>query len=311
MRTITVGSRKSNLALMQSNWVINELKHFDSGFAFDLKKIMTKGDRVLDVTLSKIGGKGLFVKEIERSLLDGEIDMAVHSMKDMPSVLPEGLIIGCIPARVDPRDVMISNQYDSFAGLPKGAVIGTSSLRRGSQLLAKRPDLVIEPIRGNIDTRLAKLKEGPFDAIILAAAGLSRMGWSKEVVTEYLDPEICLPAVGQGALAIECRKDDHELFELLKKLDDVETAMTVRAERAFLKKLEGGCQTPIAAFAQTSAKEIRLKGLISTPDGQSVFKDTMVGRDPVDLGSRLGAKMIKAGAKEILDAVKEQEFKQK
>lgn len=307
MRKITVGSRKSGLALMQSNWVINQLENPESSWSFDIKKITTKGDRILDVTLSKIGGKGLFVKEIERALLEGEIDMAVHSMKDMPSLLPEGLMIGCIPPRVDPRDVMISEKYSSFAELPNGAIVGTSSLRRGSQLLASRPDLIIEPIRGNIDTRLAKLKEGPFDAIILASAGLARMGWSDDVVTEYLDPDLCLPAVGQGALAIECRQDDQELLELLRRLNDSETSRTVMAERAFLKKLEGGCQTPIAAMAEASSDEILLKGLISSPDGKQVFKDTLTGTNPEQLGYDLGNSMIAAGAKEILDAVKEEE----
>lgn len=308
MRTITVGSRKSKLALVQSNWVINQMKGKGPDYEFQLEKITTKGDRILDVTLSKIGGKGLFVKEIERAMLEGEIDMAVHSMKDMPSELPEGLIIGCIPKRVDCRDVLISNRYKGFDELPEGAVVGTSSLRRAAQLLAKRPDLVIEPVRGNIDTRLEKLRAGGFDAIILAAAGLERMGWSKEIVTEYLDVDTCLPAVGQGALAIECRADDKDLLALLGKINDSETFRTVSAERAFLKRLEGGCQTPIAAYAESVEDgNIRLTGLVSSADGTVVFKETAVGADAQAIGERLAGKLIEKGAKEILDQVKKEQ----
>lgn len=200
MRKIIVGSRRSKLALTQTNWVIDQLRRLNPAVDFEVKEIVTKGDKILDVTLSKVGGKGLFVKEIEQAMLDKEIDMAVHSMKDMPAVLPEGLTIGCIPEREDYRDALISKGHVKLADLKPGAIVGTSSLRRGSQILAKRPDLEIKWIRGNIDTRLAKLETEEYDAIILAAAGLSRMGWTKEIVTEFIDPDICLPAVGQGAL---------------------------------------------------------------------------------------------------------------
>ncbi|HEX7063755.1 MAG TPA: hydroxymethylbilane synthase [Bacillales bacterium] len=306
MRTITVGSRKSKLALVQTNWVIEALKEQKQPFEFGVEKISTKGDRILDVTLSKIGGKGLFVKEIERAMFEGEIDMAVHSMKDMPSVLPEGLMIACIPERADHRDAFISKKYDSLSELPEGAIVGTSSLRRGAQILIQRPDLEIRPVRGNIDTRLGKLEEGQFDAIILAASGLARMGWSEDVITEYLEPDVCLPAVGQGALAIECRTDDDELRELLSEINDEETFRTVSAERAFLRKLEGGCETPIAAYAELDedGAGFTLTGLVASTDGKTVFKGTKHGTDPVEIGEHLAAELLDEGAKAVLDELK-------
>ena len=215
---------EASLALTQTKWVIEQLKKLDASFEFEVKEIVTKGDKILDVTLSKVGGKGLFVKEIEQAMLDKEIDMAVHSMKDMPAVLPEGLVIGCIPVREDHRDALISKNHVKLNDLKPGAIIGTSSLRRSAQLLAKRPDLEIKWIRGNIDTRLEKLKNEEYDAIILAAAGLSRMGWAKEIVTEFLEPEICLPAVGQGAFRLNAEEDDQELLELFEKFTCTKTA---------------------------------------------------------------------------------------
>ena len=272
MRKIIVGSRRSKLAITQTNWVIEQLKKLDGSFEFEVKEIVTKGDRIVDVTLSKVGGKGLFVKEIEQAMLDCEIDMAVHSMKDMPAVLPEGLVIGCIPEREDHRDALISKNHVKLNDLKSGAIVGTSSLRRGAQLLAMRPDLEIKWIRGNIDTRLEKLEKEDYDAIILAAAGLSRMGWAQDVVTEFLEPELCLPAVGQGALSIECRGDDHQLLELLQKFSNSETSQTVRAERSFLNKMEGGCQIPIAGYAHLNEKnEIVLNGLVASPDGKMIY----------------------------------------
>src|SRR5690554_306940 len=244
MRKIIVGSRRSKLALTQTNWVIEQLKKLNPSYEFRIKKIVTKGDRILDVTLSKVGGKGLFVKEIEQSLLDGEIDMAVHSMKDMPSDLPQGLVIGAIPKRVDPRDCLITQEGLPLEELPSHARIGTSSLRRASQLKAYRSDFQMDSIRGNIDSRLRKLETEGFDAIILAAAGLHRIGW-EDRITAYLNPDICLPAVGQGALGIECRSDDMETLQLLTYLNDRSTNLTVSAERAFLTRLNGGCQVPI------------------------------------------------------------------
>jgi hydroxymethylbilane synthase len=307
MRKIIVGSRRSKLALTQTNWVIEQLKKLDDSFEFEVKEIVTKGDKILDVTLSKVGGKGLFVKEIEQAMLDEEIDMAVHSMKDMPAVLPEGLVIGCIPEREDHRDALISKGHVKLDDLKPGAIVGTSSLRRGAQLLAKRPDLEIKWIRGNIDTRLAKLENEEYDAIILAAAGLARIGWAKDVVTEFLEPEICLPAVGQGALSIECRESDEQLLALLEKFTCTETKQTVLAERVFLNKMEGGCQIPIAGFAKLNDQgEITLTGLVASPDGKTIYKEVEVGQDHEEIGNRLAEKLIGKGAKELINEVKEE-----
>jgi hydroxymethylbilane synthase len=306
MRKIVIGSRRSKLALTQTNWVIDQLKKLDLPYEFEIKEIVTKGDKILDVTLSKVGGKGLFVKEIEQAMLDEEIDMAVHSMKDMPSELPIGLMLACTPKRVDPRDALISRDYNSLTDLPAGSVVGTSSLRRAAQILAKRPDLKIKSIRGNIDTRLAKLETEDFDAIILAAAGLERMGWTEEIVTEYLTVEDCIPAVGQGSLAIECRKGDQDLRELLENINDQITFETVTAERAFLRTLEGGCQVPIAAFAVQSGNEVTLNGLVGTPDGKTIIRGQRVGENPDDIGVLLAQDLMDRGAKDILDKVKEE-----
>lgn len=305
MRKIIIGSRRSKLALTQTNWVREQLEKLGSPFEFEVKEIVTKGDRILDVTLSKVGGKGLFVKEIEQALLDGEIDMAVHSMKDMPAVLPEGLVIGCVPEREDARDVLISKGHVKLKDLPKGAVIGTSSLRRSAQLLAERPDLEIKWIRGNVETRLAKLETEEYDAIILAAAGLSRLGWKAEIATEFLEPTICLPAIGQGALGIECRGDDHELLDHLAKLTSNETARAVEAERVFLDKMEGSCQVPIAGFGQlTEDNQITLTVLVGSPDGKIVYKDTVTGSEPHKVGREAAENLTKQGAKLLIDQVK-------
>ena len=307
MRKIIVGSRKSKLALTQTNWVISKLKELGAHFEFEVKEIVTKGDQILDVTLSKVGGKGLFVKEIEQAMLGNEIDMAVHSMKDMPAVLPEHLMIGCVPKREDYRDVLISKDHIKFNDLPSGAVVGTSSLRRAAQLLAQRDDIEIKWIRGNIDTRLAKLQSQEYDAIILAAAGLVRMGWSQDVVTEYLDAQDCVPAVGQGALAIECRESDKELREVLSLLNDEITARAVAAERAFLHKMEGGCQVPIAGFAQIAENdEVVLAVLVGSPDGKTIYKEIVRGMDPVDVGNIAASKLTAMGAKDLIDKVKEE-----
>ncbi|WP_284036125.1 hydroxymethylbilane synthase [Neobacillus sp. 114] len=305
MRKIIVGSRRSKLALTQTNWVIDQLKKIDPRYEFEVKEIVTKGDKILDVTLSKVGGKGLFVKEIEQAMLNKEIDMAVHSMKDMPAVLPEGLTIGCIPFREDHRDALISRDHVKLDDLKPGAIIGTSSLRRSSQLLAKRPDLEIKWIRGNVDTRLAKLKEEEYDAIILAAAGLSRLGWASDVVTEFLDEDVCIPAVGQGALSIECREDDRELHDLFEKFTCKKTERAVRAERAFLQKMEGGCQVPIAGFARVEDNdEIVLNVLVGTPEGQEIFKEKVRGQNPEELGIKAADLLIEKGAKDLIDRIK-------
>ncbi|MDE3839798.1 hydroxymethylbilane synthase [Bacillus methanolicus] len=308
MRKIIVGSRRSKLALTQTNWVIEQLKKLDPSFDFEVKEIVTKGDKILDVTLSKVGGKGLFVKEIEQAMLNKEIDMAVHSMKDMPAVLPEGLMIGCIPEREDHRDALISKNHIPLKELKPGARIGTSSLRRGAQILAKRPDLEIKWIRGNIDTRLAKLETEEYDAIILAAAGLSRMGWASDVVTEFLDTDFCLPAVGQGALAIECRSDDSELLQLFEKLTSDKTSRAVRAERAFLQKMEGGCQVPIAGYAFINDNdEIVLTGLVASPDGKEIYKEQIAGYNAEELGKCVADKLIEKGAKALIEKVKREQ----
>lgn len=308
MRTIIVGSRQSALALTQTGFVIEDLKKLCSqhGIAmdFEVRKIVTKGDRILDVTLSKVGGKGLFVKEIEQAMLAGEIDMAVHSMKDMPSELPERLVNGAVPKRFDPRDCLISRTGGDLDSLPLGAKVGTSSLRRSSQLQALRPDLKLEPVRGNIDSRLKKLETEGFDAIVLAVAGLQRMGW-EDRISAYLPDQICLPAVGQGALGIECREDDEELLALLTLYNDQDTALTVAAERRFLSELNGGCQVPIGAHATLSAEgTIELTGMVGSPDGQIILKETLSGDNPQELGTRLANSLKNQGAEEILAEVR-------
>ncbi|GAA0294669.1 hydroxymethylbilane synthase [Gracilibacillus halotolerans] len=309
MRKIVVGSRKSNLALTQSKWVIEELKRVSNGkYEFELKEIVTKGDRILDVTLSKVGGKGLFVKEIEKAMYDKEIDFAVHSMKDMPAVMPEGLIIGSIPVREDSRDAFISKDGRTLDQLPAGAIIGTSSLRRGSQILAARPDLEVKWIRGNIETRMRKLKEENFDAIILAAAGMKRVGWDESIITEYLEPEVCVPAVGQGALAIECREDDLELLELIKKINDDYTEKTVKAERTFLHLLNGGCQVPIGGYATLEGNEITLTALVGSKDGDIILKEKITGNNPEEVGKEAADRLAARGAKQLIEeALKEEE----
>jgi len=304
MRKIIVGSRRSKLALTQTNWFIDQMKQAGAPFEFEVKEIVTKGDQIVDVQLSKIGGKGLFVKEIEQALYDKEIDFAVHSMKDMPSELPKGLVIGCIPPREDARDAFIATDHVKFMDLPVGAVVGTSSLRRGAQLLLLRPDIEIKWIRGNVDTRLAKLETDEFDAIILAAAGLKRLGWSEDVVTEYLATDVCLPAVGQGALAIECREDDQELLAEFAKLTHEETWKAVHAERAFLHAMDGGCQVPIAGFATINGDQVDFTGLVLSPDAEQVFKDSSSNIDPELAGNKVAKILSDQGAYDLIQKVR-------
>lgn len=308
MRTIIVGTRQSALALTQTNQTIERLRKLaaEAGMPcrFEVKKIVTRGDRILDVTLSKVGGKGLFVKEIEQALLDREIDLAVHSLKDMPFELPEGLAFGAVPEREDPRDCLIGRNARSLEELPQGARVGTSSLRRSAQLQAARPDLVIESIRGNIDTRLRKLEEENFDAILLAAAGLHRMGW-KDRITSYLPTDLCLPAVGQGALAVECRAEDSEVLSLLALLNDPPTARCVAAERKLLGLLNGGCQVPMGAYAYTpkapdSGAELTMTGMVASSDGTRVLKETATGSDPDRVGTQVARALLDRGADAIL-----------
>jgi hydroxymethylbilane synthase len=299
MRTIQVGSRKSKLALIQSGMVIKSLSSKSDHFSFAIQHIVTKGDRILDVTLSKIGGKGLFVKEIERALLEGSIDFAVHSMKDMPAELPQGLEIASIPLREDPHDVLITREHKSLEELSLGAVVGTSSLRRAAQILNLRPDLTIRSLRGNVDSRMARLKSGDFDAIILAAAGMNRLGIEDEGINLQFD--CMLPAVGQGALAIECRSSDAELKALLEKINHEETAVTVRAERSFLKRLNGGCQVPIAAFCERRKDGMLvLSGLVASADGTTVLKTRRLGDHPETLGNLVAEDLLAQGAGKIL-----------
>ncbi|MEK3882672.1 hydroxymethylbilane synthase [Paenibacillus sp. PL2-23] len=307
-RVIVVGTRQSALALTQTGHVIEELKRISESqgwdYTFEIRKIVTKGDRILDVTLSKVGGKGLFVKEIEQAMLDGEIDLAVHSMKDMPYELQEGLMNGATPKRETPLDCLITRTGGGLESLPEGARVGTSSLRRACQLKNVRPDLQLESIRGNIDSRIRKLETERFDAVVLAAAGLTRMGW-EDRISALVPEDICVPAVGQGALGIECRENDEEMRVLLDLINDSDTAAAVRAERSFLGTLHGDCQVPIGAHARIVSKDeegmlLELTGIVGSPDGSTLLKDTKRGRDPEALGRQVAETLLAGGAARIL-----------
>lgn len=302
--SLRIGTRASLLAVTQSTWVKNQIERAHPQVRVELVKITTTGDRILDVPLAKVGGKGLFVKEIEDALLTGQVDLAVHSMKDVPTQLPEGLHIGIIPERETPRDAFISTKFPSLQALPHGATVGTSSLRRKSQLAALRPDLNIVDLRGNIDTRLRKLDEGLYDAIILAGAGLNRLGLQGRITT-LLDPEQMLPAISQGSLGIELRQNDSELLAGLQFLHHPPTAATVAAERAFLLRLEGGCQVPIGAYATLTGSTIELTGLIASVDGKQIIKDTITGEveQAAPLGTSLAEDLLARGGKTLLEAV--------
>ncbi len=299
--TLVLGTRGSKLAWQQSEWFQSRIHDVAPDVRITLQKIQTSGDRIVDVPLAKIGGKGLFVKEIEEALLAGDIDLAVHSMKDVPAQLPEGLEILCVPPREDARDALISRDGRSFKDLPQGARIGTASLRRQAQLLNARPDLRIEMLRGNLDTRLRKLKEGQFDAIVLAAAGLRRLAWAHEI-TEYLDPCVSLPAIGQGALGIEGRSNDSFVRSILDRLNDPATHTTVTAERAVLIRLEGGCQVPIAAYATLSGGQLLLEGLVASVDGKTIIRDRVQGKsqEAHALGVQLAERLLARGGDKIL-----------
>lgn len=301
---LKIGTRQSLLALWQSNHIAACLRKQYPECEVVLKKIVTKGDRILDVPLAQIGGKGLFTKEIEEDLLSGEVDLAVHSLKDMPTVLPEGLCLTAITERANVGDAFVSNKYNSFAELPLGAVVGTSSLRRKAQLLAARPDLTIRDLRGNVDTRLRKLDEDLYDAVILAAAGLERLGHGDRIKA-VIPSSVCLPAVGQGALAIECRTNDAEVRQMLDFLNDMPTVHATNAERAFLGLLEGGCQVPIGVHADVEGNQIKIEAIIAALDGSTVLRDTIEGAavDAVALGQELGKKMLANGGQEILAAI--------
>jgi hydroxymethylbilane synthase len=299
-KNIIIGSRGSQLALWQANWVKSELERLHSNLEIHIRVIATSGDKIQDVPLAKIGGKGLFVKEIEEALLLKEIDIAVHSMKDVPMEIPTDLGILVITKRENPLDALISKNGKKLANLPHGATIGTSSLRRSSQLLKYRKDFQIQPLRGNVDTRLRKLKEGKYDAILLATAGLNRLGWASSI-TEEISHETLLPAMGQGALGIETRLDD-PIYELISPLNHDHTHYAVSSERAFVGRLDGGCQVPIGAYAKVENNYITLQGLVASLDGKIILKSENVGsvNDAVKIGTELGTKLLKMGADEIL-----------
>jgi hydroxymethylbilane synthase len=301
-KTLRIGTRGSLLALRQSHWVRDALMQQWPGLNVELEIIKTTGDKILDVPLSKVGGKGLFVKEIEDALLAADVDLAVHSMKDVPAVLPEGLLIAAIPLREDPRDVLVTHASGLLADIPAGAKVGTSSLRRSAQLKVLRPDLVVENLRGNLDTRLRKVHDGHFAGIILAAAGLHRMGWQHRI-SQYLDADQFLPAVGQGAIGIEARAADNEVLRYLAVLHHTESAVAVAAERSFLKELEGGCQVPIAGYARVQGGEVEFTGLVASVNGERVLRHSARAAvtDAQGLGLRVARELLAAGARRILD----------
>lgn len=303
MRKFVIATRGSKLALWQANHVKSLLEARGAG-EVELLPLKTQGDKILDTPLSKIGGKGLFVKEIEEALLDGRADLAVHSMKDVPAQIPEGLEVGVTPEREDRSDTLLSMQYESLAALPEGATVGTCSLRRQAQLLILRPDLKLENLRGNVDTRLRKLMEGQFEAIVMATSGLKRLGLTAPKM-HILGPPEFLPAVGQGALGLEYRKDDAVLKELLAPLNHEATRVCVAAERGFLEGLDGGCQVPIAANAELEGDEVRLEGLVAEVDGSQAIRRHAAGsaHQARELGLELAREVLAAGGKSILDRV--------
>lgn len=304
MKTLKIATRQSPLALWQAEHIRERLETLHAGLKVELVTFVTQGDKILDTPLAKIGGKGLFVKELEAALLDGRADLAVHSMKDVPMLLPEGLELAVICEREDPFDAFVSNQYECFEALPQGAKLGTSSLRRKSQILKQRPDLEVIDLRGNVGTRLGKLDAGLYDAIILASAGLKRLGLH-ERIRHTLSAELSLPAVGQGALGLECRGDDQSVLDLILPLMHVDTNACVRAERAFNAYLEGGCQVPIAGFATLQNQQIRLEGRVGSVDGQTLLQAVVSGTpdQAEQLGVELAKQLLEQGAAELLQAL--------
>lgn len=301
---IRIATRESALALWQANYVKDKLEAAHPGLKVTLVPMTTKGDQILDTPLAKIGGKALFVKELEVAMLENRADIAVHSMKDVPVEFPEGLMLHTICEREDPRDAFVSNNFATLDDLPEGSVVGTSSLRRQCQLKALRPDLKIRDLRGNVNTRLRKLDEGQYDAIILAAAGLLRLEMADRI-RQYLPTELLLPANGQGAVGIECRVDDAEIQALLNALEDAPTRARVLAERAMNRGLEGGCQVPIGSYAEISGQDLQLKGLVGSLDGEHIIRADISGpvADAEKLGSELAKTLLKLGADDILKAV--------
>lgn len=299
--TIKIGTRQSALALWQAEYIAKCLRDKYPSLKVELVKMTTKGDRILDAPLAKIGGKGLFTKALETAMLERRTDIAVHSLKDMPAPVPEGLTIACITRRYDPGDAFVSNKYDRFDRLPAGAVVGTSSLRRRAQLLAMRPDLTIRDLRGNVNSRLAKLDAGEYDAVVLACAGLKRLGFGDRI-REVISREKLLPAVGQGALAIEARADDQEVLDLIAFLDDEDTRVAAGLERAFLGRVEGGCQVPVGVYAQVKNGGIEAEAIIASLDGARSFRGTISGsvEDAATLGRKLAESLLADGALEIM-----------
>lgn len=304
MNILKIATRQSPLALWQAEHIRARLEALHANLKVELVTFVTQGDKILDTPLAKIGGKGLFVKELEAALLDGRADLAVHSMKDVPMALPEGLSLAVICEREDPLDAFVSNTYNSFDDLPQGAKVGTSSLRRKCQILKQRPDLEIIDLRGNVGTRLSKLDAGNYDAIILASAGLKRLGLA-ERIRHTLEPVVSLPAVGQGALGLECRSQDQAVLDLILPLMHAETNACVRAERAFNAYLEGGCQVPIAGYATLENGQIYLEGRVGSVDGQTLLKAQQIGlpEQAEQLGVKLAQDLLAQGAGEILKAL--------
>lgn len=301
LEVIRIATRQSPLALWQAEYVAKRLRELVPGLRTELVKMVTRGDKILDAPLAKVGGKGLFVKELEQGMLDGIADIAVHSMKDVPVEFPQGLHLASILEREDPRDAFVSIKYDTLYSLSGNARIGTSSLRRECQIRQLLPDCQVLPLRGNVNTRLAKLKQGEFDAIILAAAGLKRLGFSDQI-TEILSTDVSLPAMGQGAIGIECRIDDPFVNEAVSKLHDEATTIRVTAERAMNERLQGGCQVPIAGFAELMGPRLVLKGLVGTPDGKQIIRGEISGQftDARKLGISLADELLAKGADKIL-----------
>jgi hydroxymethylbilane synthase len=302
MKKLRIASRKSPLALCQTEWVKTALQQVYPLLEIEIIGMTTEGDRRLDTNLTNIGGKGLFIKELENALLEDRADIAVHSIKDITAVFPDGLMLGAICERADPRDVFISNKFSGFADLPPESIIGTASLRRQSQLQSLRPDLVFQSLRGNVNTRLQKLDEEKYDAIILAAAGLIRLSLEHRI-TEYLPIDTCMPAVGQGALGIECRTDDHDIRDLISVLDHAPTRCCILAERAMNLALGGNCHVPISGYAVLDDDLLIVRGVVASPDGKQVIRGEMRGlaESAEFLGEALGEDLLTRGAKEILE----------
>lgn len=300
-RIIKIATRQSPLALWQAEYVANRLQQAHPGIQTELVKMVTQGDKILDAPLAKIGGKGLFVKELEQGMLDGVADIAVHSMKDVPVDFPDGLHLAVILPREDPCDAFVSNKYQSLGDLPANAKIGTSSLRRQCQIAEHFPTAQILSLRGNVNTRLAKLDAGDYDAIILAAAGLKRLGFAARI-TQQLDTTISLPAIGQGAVGIECRIDDDEINSLLQPLHDRDSTIRVRAERAMNARLKGGCQVPIAGFAELQDGQLYMRGLVGKPDGSIIYRAERIGsvEDAEEIGRSIADELLASGAGKIL-----------